>query len=99
MGTLKDFFIELGSEVVHGLAGAGYVQHWRDQRPIAAQRGIDAVVQQAFQTQNFKILRATLDSFATEIRDADSAETQNHLNELLLYFKGRVAAALYLNSA
>ena len=95
--ALKEFLKELGSAALHGMAGAGYVQQWRDFRAEAACKAIDSVVWQAFRDRNTKILGAILNAFGNEIRDADSPETQNHLNELLLYFKTRVAESI--NSA
>jgi hypothetical protein len=93
--ALKEIFKELGSAAFHGLAGTGYVQQWRDFRTEAAYKAIDNVVWQAFRDKNPKILGTILHAFGNEIRD--SPETQNHLNDLPLYFKARIAESV--NSA
>jgi hypothetical protein len=92
--TAKEFFKEVGSSALNGMAGASYVQQWRDYRAEAACKAIDNVVRVAFRDRNEKILGAILNAFGNEIRDAGTPETQNHLNDLLLYFKDRVAQSL-----
>jgi hypothetical protein len=92
--TAKEFFKEVGSAALNGMAGAGYVQQWRDNRPESACKAIDNVIRIAFRDRNEKILGAIVNAFGNEIRDADTPETQNHLNDLLLYFKSRVAESL-----
>ena len=85
--NLGEIVAGFGKGILAGAAGAAMVSQWRDYRIEAARSRIDEVVASAVRQQDSVLISSVFTAFSNEIREAASWEVQDHLSQLLWYYK------------